>query len=373
MRSYKTVLFIFTICFILILGISGCSFGGEKTSPTQTPMQTPTHIATQMPTQTPTPTSTQTTAPTPTPTTAPTPTPTTAPSPTPTQTPTQAPTQTAEPTPIPTGAIQLSSDYAEATGDKSKFTSRAPMKQVNFTVTDPHNTRGLSTARVGHWFGSNTSQPIKFQNQYEAKGWNALTIDTKTTEKVIYLTFDCGYENGHTEKILETLKNKNCPAAFFCTLEYVEFYPGLTAKMIEAGHIVGNHSSNHPDFSKISRERVAREVQKFENHLRVYFGYSTPYFRYPSGAYNESSMELLTSLGYRTIFWSYAYNDYTEGKFPGKEAAFNYVTKRLHPGEVLLLHAVSPGNADALGDIIDYARAQGYEFKSLDEYFEVNL
>lgn len=341
----------------------------KKDGETGTPSQAP--ATTSIPTLTHTPTTAPTETPTATPTAAPTETASTASTVAPTETPTQkaTPTVTVTATPAPIDPIQLSIDFEEATGSKSKYTSRAPMKQVSYTVTDPYNTRGLSTTRVGHWFGSNTSQPLKFQSQYEAKGWNAITIDTKTKEKVIYLTFDCGYENGYTDKILNTLKEKNCPAAFFCTLEYVESCPGLTAKMIEDGHIVGNHSSNHPDFSKISRERMAREVQKFDNYLRVYFGYSSPYFRYPSGAYSDCSMELLTSLGYRMIFWSYAYDDYTEGRFPGKEAAFNYVTKRLHPGEILLLHAISPGNADALGDIIDYARAQGYEFRSLDQYY----
>lgn len=368
MKNYKTVFFILIVCFIITLGISSCTSSDEKASPTSnilfvsptvgivssshtletTPAPTPTQKVTQSPTQA----TTQTVAPTAT------------------QTATQIAAQTAEPTPVPTGDIQLSFDYAEATGDKSKFTNRAPLKQVSFTVKDPYNTQNLSTTRIGHWFGSNTAQPIKFQKQYESKGWPAITIDTKTTEKVIYLTFDCGYENGHTEKILNTLKEKNCPAAFFVTLGYVESCPGLTARMIEDGHIVGNHSSNHPDFSKISKERMAREIQKLDNYLRVYFGYTSPYFRYPTGAYSDCSMELLSSIGYRAVFWSYAYNDYTEGAFPGKDLAFKYVTNRLHPGEVLLLHAISPGNADALGDIIDYARAQGYEFKSLDDYFE---
>lgn len=320
---------------------------------------TPTEATTGEITQAPTESSAVTSTPTPTPT----PTPTKTPTPTPTATPTPTPTA------APTGSIQLSVDYEEATGDKAKYTNLAPLKQVSFTVIDPYNTRQLSNERVGHWFGPNTNQPKAFQKQYEDNGWSALTIDTKTTDaKVIYLTFDCGYENGYTEQILNALKEKNCPATFFVTLEYVLEAPELTARMIEDGHIVGNHSSNHPDFSTISRERMARELQKLDNYLRVNFGYSSRYFRYPQGAYSPNTMDLVTSIGYRAIFWSYAYNDYTQGAFPDKDEAFRLVTNRLHDGEVLLLHAISPGNAAAIGDIIDYARAQGYEFRSLDQY-----
>ena len=361
---------IFLFCIILgTLFLCGCSDNSNTSVPTlnivfHSPSTDSSSVtiapgtATQVNTQSPTAVTTQYTETTPSPT----------PSPTPVQTATATPTATPAATPIPTGDIVLPADYEEATGDKSKYTDRAPMKQVTYTVHDPLNTRKLSTARVGHYFGLNTSVPIKFQNTYNAKGWSALTIDTKTTEKVIYLTFDCGYENGHTGRILDTLKEKNCTAAFFITLPYAASNSALTARMINEGHIVGNHSTTHPDFSKITREKMAREVQKLENYLRVNFGYYSPYFRYPTGAYNDSSMELLTSMGYRSIFWSYAYVDYESDNFPGKDAAFRYVTNRLHPGEVLLLHAISPGNADALGDIIDYVRAQGYEFRTLDQY-----
>lgn len=299
-------------------------------------------------------------------TASPTVAPTAVPTKVPTAVPTAIPTATTAPS---TGDFQLSVDYAENTSGKATYTDRAPLKQVSFTVTDPQNTRGLSNERVGHWFGKDDTQPKKFQQQYESKGWSALTIDTKSTGKVIYLTFDCGYENGNTGRILTTLREKNCPAAFFVTLDFAEDEPGLVATMINDGHIVGNHSASHPDFTKISREKIAREVQKLDNYLRVNFGYSSRYFRYPMGAYSDNTMELLTSLGYRSIFWSYAYEDYNEGSFPGKDLAFKYVTERLHEGEVLLLHAISPGNADALGDIIDDVRAQGYEFRTLDQYF----
>ena len=351
MKKQKTILFLIFTLVCVLLCVSACSDSESNAVPTSNVVfNTPSGAtATEAPTAEPTKV------------------PTTEPTPLPTAVPTAVPTSTTAPA---TGDFQLSLDYAENTSDKATYTNRAPLKQVSFTVTDPLNTRNLSTTRVGHWFGKDTTQPKKFQKQYEDKGWSALTIDTKTIDKkVIYLTFDCGYENGNTGRILTTLKEKNCPAAFFVTLDFAEDEPGLVATMINDGHIVGNHSASHPDFTKISREKIAREVQKLDNYLRVNFGYSSCYFRYPMGAYNDNSMDMLTSLGYRSIFWSYAYEDYNEGSFPGKDLAFKYVTERLHEGEVLLLHAISPGNADALGDIIDYARAQGYEFRSLDQYF----
>lgn len=369
MKKQRSLLFSLVVMLGLLVCLSGC--GGSDSDPVPTTniiFYTPTNVpakttdaATSVPTETVAPATTV--APTVEPTVAPTPTPTVAPTPTPTVAPTPTPTS------VPAGSITLPLEYEEATGSKSKYTNLPPLKPVNFTITDPNNANNLSTTRVGHWFGTNTDQPKRFQQQYESKGWQALTIDTKSTEKVLYLTFDCGYENGQTAKFLDVLKEKGCKGAFFLTLEYVLERPDITARMIEEGHIVGNHSSYHPDFSKITRERMGKELQRWENYLRINFGYTSKYFRYPSGAYSDCSMDLVGSLGYRSIFWSYAFDDYTEGKFPSKDQVFQYVTNRLHPGEVLLMHTLSPGNADALGDIIDYARAQGYEIRTLDQYF----
>lgn len=301
------------------------------------------------------------------------------PEPTPKPTPTQVPTP--KPTPVPTITVSPTQDELkeesvtlkidfEAPSYKKTFNGRTPLEQISFKVYDPENKRNLSTERVGHWFGYDTpAQPKRFQQHYEDMGWSALTYDAKTTEKIIYLTFDCGYENGYTAKILDVLKEKKVSAAFFPTLSHLKEAPDLIARMIAEGHIVGNHSVTHPDFSTISRVKMASELQRFENYMRITFGYSTKYFRYPMGAYSDSSMELLTSLGYRCIFWSFAYDDYNEDVIHGKQYAFDKVTKSLHPGEVLLLHAISPDNAEAIGDIIDYARAQGYEFRTLDQYF----
>lgn len=250
------------------------------------------------------------------------------------------------------------------------FTGYMPLNSVSFSVNDPDNSRGLPTAVINHSFGvAKDGKPhqisVDSQAFFESKGYNAVTYDMKSTDKVLYLTFDCGYENGYTFKVLDTLKEKNVSAAFFCTLDHIEAEPELISRMIKEGHIVGNHSTNHPNFSKISRTKMAEEIAECDNYLRRNFGYTSPYFRFPEGAYNESALDLVASLGYKSVFWSLAYSDWDTSKQKGAQYAFDTVTARLHPGAIILLHSVSKDNAEALGDIVDYALSQGYVFKPL--------
>ncbi len=262
---------------------------------------------------------------------------------------------------------------AAVLGDGKTYTGLPSLPLVQFKVEDPDNTRGLNNEKKGYGFGvAKDGKPhqISVNNQayFDNGGFNALALDTKSQEKVLYLTFDCGYENGYTAKILDTLKEKNVPAAFFCTLPQVKDNPQVIARMINEGHIVGNHSVTHPSFPTISRMQMAEEIKTLDDYLRTNFGYSEPYFRYPMGEYSDNALELVNSLGYKCVFWSIAYGDYDLNNQKGKDYAFKTVTDRLHPGAVILLHAISPDNSAALGDIIDYARQQGYTFKSLRDY-----
>lgn len=249
---------------------------------------------------------------------------------------------------------------------------RAPLDAVSYTITDPNNERGLSTAKIGHSHGpASGGQPhhtvVSFQDTFDKYG--ALTLDRTSSEKVLYLTFDCGWEyNNLTSNILDTLKEKNVPAAFFCTLDHIKKQPELIKRMIDEKHIVGNHSTTHPSFAQISRTQVVQEIEETENYLREHFGYCAKYFRFPSGEYNESALELISSLGYMSVFWSVAYDDWNVEQIKGKDYAVNTVMDRLHDGAVILLHAVSQDNAQALGEIIDKAREQGFEFKALTDY-----
>lgn len=160
------------------------------------------------------------------------------------------------------------------------YTGLSPLPCVTFEVTDPENSRGLSTKGVGYGFGvAKDGKPhdISINNQKLFDKYHALALDTKSTQKVLYLTFDCGYENGYTAKILDVLKEKKVPAAFFVTVPYLKDSPEIAARMIKEGHIVGNHSNTHPVFPTISRTKMAQEIQECDNYLREHFGYSAPF------------------------------------------------------------------------------------------------
>ena len=261
----------------------------------------------------------------------------------------------------------------KAINPNKTFTGLKPLALKEFKVCDPKNERHIPTKSIEHSFGiAKDSKPndisLNAQKFFDSKNFNAVCVDTKTTDKkVLYLTFDCGWENGYTGKVLDVLKQKNVPAAFFCTLSNIEREPELIARMINEGHIVGNHSDTHPRFSEISREKMALEIARCDNFLRVNFGYSSPFFRFPEGNYSECALDLVGSLGYKSVFWSVAYADWDVNKQKGADYAFETVTARLHPGAVILLHSVSPDNAAALPRIIDWARENGYEFKSLTQ------
>lgn len=256
-------------------------------------------------------------------------------------------------------------------------TERTMLPERSFSVPDPENARGLSVKKIEHSYGVAKNGKVheissEAQKFFEEKGFNAVCYDNSENTRALYLTFDCGWENGYTAKVLDVLKEKKVPAAFFCTLEHIKEAPELIERMISEGHIVGNHSSKHPDFAKISRSRMSNEILECDNLLREKYGYSSPFFRFPEGSYSESALELVGSMGYTSVFWSCAYSDWEVDNPKGREYAFETVTSRLHPGAIVLLHSVSPDNAAALADIIDWARQNGYEFKPLTDLPTVN-
>ena len=265
-------------------------------------------------------------------------------------------------------------DNAAATTEKEKFntyTVRKPLPKIRFEVKDPENDRNIATNLIEHSYGvakSGKAHQISIESQefFESKKYSAITLADDADNK-IYLTFDCGYENGNTTKILDVLKEKNIKAAFFCTLDNIKSEPELIARMINEGHIVGNHSTTHPSFDKLSRTEMAQEIETCENYLREKFGYSSKYFRFPMGNYSECALDLVGSLGMTSVFWSLAYADWNTDNQKGADYAFEKVTERLHPGAIILLHSVSMDNADAMSKIIDYARKNGYVFATLDE------
>ena len=275
-------------------------------------------------------------------------------------------------------------ESSEITHSQQTPSVETPMPQpitysynLKFTVNDPENTRGLSTERRGFSFGVASggvphNQSIVNQSTFDSmQDVKALALDNKTSEKVMYLTFDNGYEYENlTANILDTLKNKNVKAAFFITMSYAKNNPDLVRRMIDEGNIVGNHSTTHPSFPKLTRTQMAEEIAKLDDYLLENFSYSSPYFRFPSGEHSECALELVTSIGFKSIFWSVAYTDWDTSKQNGEEYAHSTVTSRFHTGAVILLHAVSRDNAQALSRIIDTAHSEGYQFKTLDDYFK---
>ncbi len=190
----------------------------------------------------------------------------------------------------------------------------------------------------------------------------------KNKGKNLYLTFDEGYENGYTVPILDVLKETAVPAAFFITGDYLKQQPELVLRMGNDGHIVGNHTRNHPSMPSVaSNQALAGEITRLGDDYKALTGKTMHYLRPPKGEYSERTLAITKDLGYTTVFWSFAYVDWQTDKQKGAEYAYAQVMPYLHDGAILLLHAVSADNAQALKRIITDARAQGFEFKPLDE------
>lgn len=181
-------------------------------------------------------------------------------------------------------------------------------------------------------------------------------------KKTIYLTFDEGYENGYTSKILDTLRDNNVKAAFFITGPYLKEHQDLVRRMVEEGHTVGNHTIHHPSLPEKSDSEIEEEVLGLERAFTEKFGAKMKFLRPPKGEYSERSLSITSKLGYCNLFWSFAYDDWHRDKIRGPEYAYKMVMKNLHNGEIMLLHAVSKDNSDALDMIIKGVIANGYEF-----------
>lgn len=190
-----------------------------------------------------------------------------------------------------------------------------------------------------------------------------------TSKNIIYLTFDAGFENGNTEKILDSLKKHNVKATFFLVGNYIETSPKLVERMVEEGHTIGNHTYSHPDMSKISdEESFKKELQSLESLYKETTGQELlKIYRPPQGKYCVSNLEMADKLGYKTIFWSLAYVDWYENKQPTKEEAFNKLLKRIHPGAIVLLHSTSKTNGDILDELLTKWEDMGYSFGEIKD------
>lgn len=188
-----------------------------------------------------------------------------------------------------------------------------------------------------------------------------------TSKKVIYLTFDEGYENGYTDKILDVLYENKVNAIFFITGPYLEQQEELIQRMLDEGHAVGNHTVNHKSLPLLSEKDLEEEIVGLDRCFNQKFGQNMVFLRPPKGEYSEKTLELTSKMGYVNVFWSFAYDDWAVNNQRGWEYAFEKVKQNIHNGEIILLHAVSKDNCEALNAIIEYVRSIGYEFGDVFE------
>ncbi len=205
------------------------------------------------------------------------------------------------------------------------------------------------------------------ENKELMEKYNGIYIGNEN-KKYIYLTFDEGYEAGYTEKILDVLKENDVKATFFITAHYLNTAEELVKRMVNEGHIVGNHTVNHKTLPEISDKEIEEEVMGLHQAIYEKTGYEMKYIRPPKGEYSERSLDATNKLGYTTVMWTFGYMDYDENKQKGTEYAKKIILDNLHNGEIMLLHGNSKDNANVLDEIIKSAKAEGYEFKSLDEF-----
>ncbi|MGN0531393.1 MAG: polysaccharide deacetylase family protein [Eubacterium sp.] len=202
------------------------------------------------------------------------------------------------------------------------------------------------------------ADPVDLQRTFGDLGARWLLDDQKS----ICLTFDEGYENGFTPAILDTLKEKKVKAVFFVTYDFARDNADLIRRMIDEGHIVGNHTYRHYTMDEVSLDEAKEEVVYLHNYMKEKYNYTMSYFRFPKGEFSQQSLYLVHSLGYKSVFWSYAYADWDPDNQPDEEYTLSGILDSTHPGEIMLLHAVSSTNADILGRVIDGCREQGYSF-----------
>lgn len=228
-----------------------------------------------------------------------------------------------------------------------------------------------ASAEEYHWGfkKANNGNPPDIGAEFELilKNYGAFYMGNPQ-KKVIYLTFDNGFEAGYTERILDTLKKENVKATFFLTGHYLTSASDLVKRIVEEGHTIGNHSDKHPNMARLSREGMLKEWQNFDKKLKEVTGIERTYYvRPPEGVFSKELLEVGNENGYTHIFWSIAFRDWDTGQKKGKQYAYNELISQLHPGAIILMHTVAEHNAEALPDFIKEAKRQGYTFGTLDD------
>lgn len=229
----------------------------------------------------------------------------------------------------------------------------------------------VSVMSSNHWglsFQEDGKAPVIDEDKQILQELDAYYLGNEE-EKKIYLTFDAGFENGNTEKILDALKENNVKAAFFLVGNYLETSPEIVKRMKDEGHIIGNHTYHHRDMASLTtREAFLKELTDLEELYQGIIGSEMPkFYRPPQGKYSEEQLQWAKEQGYKTCFWSLAYVDWDEKKQPTKEQAMEKLTKRIHPGAIVLLHSTSATNGEIMSELIKKWRDMGYSFGQLTD------
>ena len=244
---------------------------------------------------------------------------------------------------------------------------------VPLVLTQPRTLTAVTTTNWGLGFGASGTAPTGNADAEYLKQYNAYYLDN-TSEKVIYLTFDAGYENGYTAPILDALKKHDVSATFFLVGNYLSTAPELVKRMVAEGHTVANHTASHPDMSRIAdKTAFERELHSLETHYREITGQDMiKFYCPPQGKFNESNLKMAAELGYHTFFWSLAYVDWYVDDQPTHEQAFDKLLSRIHPGAIVLLHSTSRTNAEILDELLAKWKSMGYTFASLQDLVAKN-
>lgn len=271
---------------------------------------------------------------------------------------------------LATGCAAADNDTADRSGNTAESTSAAKetaRTTMDSAAVEPVQGGALSTEKHGYGQGvqlDDKNRPtgaLDFNANYGKYGATALREDKKN----ILLTFDQGYENGYTAQILDTLKEKKVKAVFFLLQDYAERNPELVQRMIDEGHIVGNHSVSHYSMPDLSAEECRQEIEGLQEYMKQNFGVTMKLFRPPMGEFSEQSLSVTKDCGLSTMLWSFAYADWDVNAQPDPAQAKEKLIGAAHEGAIYLLHSVSQTNAEVLGEVIDGIRDEGFEFEKL--------
>ena len=360
----------------IFISIMGCSITSDNKSQlttglTATLTLTPTATLTPTPTATLTPTPTATLTPTPTATLTPTPTATLTPTPTAILTPTPTATLTPTPTATLTPTSKPTSTPKPTLPPEWIDEAREPVKQQVLSNISQGVYDKLDNKEYGWWFYRKKDHvPSGSGEHFNLSEYEGVYIDKTATkeDKVIYLTLDCGYASSNTPKMLDILKKHDVKVTFFVTKQFVSDSAKHVKRMVEEGHMVGNHTVSHPKLPTLSASKIYEEIVGCEEEFYKITGQQMDlYFRPPEGAYSKRTMQITEDLGYRTVFWSLAYVDWDMDNQPEKQYILDHFSDYHHNGAIILIHNASPANLEALDEVLTYLEKEGYRFGTLDE------